>query len=597
MIDYCKELDYYLGSKVITGGLLLTGKWGSGKTYFIKEYKDNNKDKYAFAIISMFGVGSAAELHQKIKEEYLSVMLGVNSKSLEKVLDVTKKVTGITNDTVGKIKKTKAVVQPAVQGITSLVASVDLYSFIDVKSLIKDNLEFVLVFDDFERSSIPIKERMGLVNYYVENKEIKTIIIADEDKVSSKKYKEFKEKVISKTLYYSSVPEETISSIVNKLKFNSSDYSKYVKKNILEFVSAFKDSGYFNYRALKNCLVDYQRVYDAWAAVNGIEITQCDRFIYEYCARVYETKAGKYVHIDSTNSFAILDPKGLGDTETIKKYREETFSTDFYSVSNWIVNGEWDSGRFGNELLKKYVYPIKSPADRILEWTIYELEQADIDSGLPSLLEKAYSGELSRDELIALLSRLFSFEECGVKLPCRVDYSKIEAGFDKRCEEIKSGVINEPESIRIIDNSSINKKAHRLNQKINELDKKIVYWNNRKRYIEAMQSGSYIEMIGLQRYTYEAFDEEMCEAFSAEFFKANNFLRKRLSEALLSCHYVVPSSSRESIKTTVHNLEKIKSEYSVTEDEHGNDISCLATIEFIKKLDKVTNEYRSMIKK
>ena len=50
------ELDLFIKSEENNGALLITGKWGCGKSYLIKKcVKDlNSKNKYAIAIISLF---------------------------------------------------------------------------------------------------------------------------------------------------------------------------------------------------------------------------------------------------------------------------------------------------------------------------------------------------------------------------------------------------------------------------------------------------------------------------------------------------------------------------------------------------------------
>lgn len=67
--------------------------------------------------------------------------------------------------------------------------------------------KLVLVFDDLERSKQDKATFLGAINDYCENRNIKTIIIADEDHISEDEYKEFKEKVISHTLLILKVHE------------------------------------------------------------------------------------------------------------------------------------------------------------------------------------------------------------------------------------------------------------------------------------------------------------------------------------------------------------------------------------------------------
>ena len=79
------------------------------------------------------------------------------------------------------------------------------------------DVELILVFDDFERCSIPKDVLIGVLNEYLENRNIKTIIVADEDKIKDSRYKEYKEKLVSRTVKIDSDYDAIIESIV----FNS----------------------------------------------------------------------------------------------------------------------------------------------------------------------------------------------------------------------------------------------------------------------------------------------------------------------------------------------------------------------------------------
>lgn len=49
----------------------------------------------------------------------------------------------------------------------------------------KSKRKFVLVFDDLERCKINMIDLLGAINEYCENRNIKTIILADESKILS----------------------------------------------------------------------------------------------------------------------------------------------------------------------------------------------------------------------------------------------------------------------------------------------------------------------------------------------------------------------------------------------------------------------------
>lgn len=71
MMDTKKEIIDFINSNESNGALLITGKWGCGKSYLIKNLirEFNEEKKYAIAIISLFGINNVASLNYRIKEE------------------------------------------------------------------------------------------------------------------------------------------------------------------------------------------------------------------------------------------------------------------------------------------------------------------------------------------------------------------------------------------------------------------------------------------------------------------------------------------------------------------------------------------------
>lgn len=65
---------------------------------------------------------------------------------------------------------------------------------------------------------------MGAINEYSENRDIKIILIADEEHIKNEEYKEFKEKLISRTIKLVSNYDDTISSIINAYEENTVGY-------------------------------------------------------------------------------------------------------------------------------------------------------------------------------------------------------------------------------------------------------------------------------------------------------------------------------------------------------------------------------------
>ena len=91
-----------------------------------------------------------------------------------------------------------------------MLLSIDIHDFLPIEKEVycivageeqPVKKKLVLVFDDFERCKIGVIDLLGIINTYVEDKRIKTIVIASEDNIEDEEnYKTFKEKVVERTV-------------------------------------------------------------------------------------------------------------------------------------------------------------------------------------------------------------------------------------------------------------------------------------------------------------------------------------------------------------------------------------------------------------
>ena len=234
-------LDLYLEREDVEYATLLTGKWGCGKTYFIKNYieKKSKEKKYKFIYISLFGLKDIPSVNDAIFEELHPIISHKGVKILGGVLKSAIKL-GFKLD-LGGDKNDETSVN------------------IDFNKLNPfDNTEYkdlIFIFDDLERTLISTTEILGFINSICENENIKTIIIANEDEINNddKTYKRFKEKVIGKSFTIHNDNESYWKSFKEKY---SSQLNKYeIIINIIQ--STFERSGNKNYRNLIQTTDDY----------------------------------------------------------------------------------------------------------------------------------------------------------------------------------------------------------------------------------------------------------------------------------------------------------------------------------------------------
>ena len=308
-MDIKEEILTFINREEETGALLITGKWGSGKSYYIKRLAKelNEKKEEYLCVISLFGIDSVASLVKIVKERYIDANSNGFTRAVRKVGQTAKTVI----DTAGDIANIASGGNPVVAGVktgVSSVLSIDFFDFISVKNYIgsgKSKRKFVLVFDDLERCKINMIDLLGAINEYCENRNIKTIILADESKIlsneaslkkvtwkedekekeisitaqqkSAESYSEFKEKVIFQTLEFEVAYSEIIDAMISSYKESVAGYVNFLHCNAEIVKQVFRESGYNNLRSIKAILTNFERVY---SAINKAEVPN------EYTAKI-----------------------------------------------------------------------------------------------------------------------------------------------------------------------------------------------------------------------------------------------------------------------------------------------------------------------
>ena len=174
---------------------MLTGDWGSGKTFQWKKALDRAAKCGAsprYAYVSLFGLTSLSEVRKRVTEEIISAV----------------KLPG-RNDTVGEAVEGGAFslkplqilkILPVIPYLGRLESLAQELSFATVRNA-------VICFDDLERasSSLRIADVFGLASYLKEERQCRVLLISNQKKISSDSKEEFEtyfEKVVDETVNF-----------------------------------------------------------------------------------------------------------------------------------------------------------------------------------------------------------------------------------------------------------------------------------------------------------------------------------------------------------------------------------------------------------
>lgn len=130
------EIIEYIKSKEYVGALLVTGKWGSGKSYLIKEIAEvvnnsyNDKDFngiHRMLLISLFDVDSIEMLEKKIKNAILFQTYNLEKKNhnIDMFANGFKQIFNFIGQATGK------------SGLTNAALSINIYDFINIDSKLR----------------------------------------------------------------------------------------------------------------------------------------------------------------------------------------------------------------------------------------------------------------------------------------------------------------------------------------------------------------------------------------------------------------------------------------------------------------------------
>jgi hypothetical protein len=227
--------------------VMLRGRWGSGKTHFIKSILDSlvssGKDakKHRPLYVSLYGVEDPAEIGDQFFQQ-LHPFLGHKA---------TRLVGSVLRSTV------RATIKVDIAGRGELDGSLpDL----DLSSMLSGSKGRVIVFDDFERAEMVPVALLGYINPLVEHDDCKVVVVADETQISKEnEYWKRKEKTIGRTLEFRADADAAFDAFTDLIDIKAArTFLAKAKGTILEI---FADSDFDNLRLLKHFLWDFERLW------------------------------------------------------------------------------------------------------------------------------------------------------------------------------------------------------------------------------------------------------------------------------------------------------------------------------------------------
>lgn len=624
-MDLIEELKSYCDINNPVGALMLSGEWGSGKTYFIKKFIKSVKDKYVFVCISLFGIDSLDKLRVDVKKKWLekaSELDKLNGTKVLKIADSYKKVFGTIKEVLPENWQKKGEV------VSSIM---DLVNFVPISNRMSDK-KVILVFDDLERSNISCTDLLGCINDYCENQDFNTIIIANEGKIkdSSKNelsYHEIKEKIVQRVIHFVPDYEEIVSDTIELMPLGI-EYKGILRKNkqsLVKILSGeFNDSAIIeryrienykfgdnkkreeyqkeeknlrklleqrphNVRSFKCAIQDFERVYNK--LVNA-GIQDCSNWLLSFTCFMMANKAGLiWENSQYGNLFLYLD---------VEKLYPDVFNSNFIvnGFSEWIIHGEWNDEVITKEIqlfLKKK--NAATPLEILKTHNLPEVNEEIIDEGFKDLLVEAYEGKLSLDEYILFLYNCCYSRSYDIDLPA-IDWENVREGINKQIKYLINSEEKDSHSHMMIGDDSKEYftedewSAYQIIKKFRDNDVWI-YEKNKRLYIDLISSDLNDAFRNLSNKRYKAFSVEMESATINAFKNADNMDKNHFSGWFVGIWGQYSDIEEIDKQITTMALKKLREDLnSVMQDykEKNKNIAAKHTQNFIKKLDDIITQ-------
>lgn len=410
----------YITKPTVQYALLINGPWGSGKTFFWKNELAPvaaNKGK-KIIYVSLNGIRKIEALEHIM---FIRMLPYLQEDDKGRKSNIAVIFGNIANAASKHFLKNS--LSDLLKG-----ASVDMFDY-------KNTL---VCFDDLERCQIPIKEVLGYINDFVEHKNLKTVILADEthilklpnEKVS---YANTKEKVIGRVLNFILEPKDVMPQLFSRFSIDC-EFFVFLQNNESGISTVLEKFEVKNLRLVSFFLDVLEKVFPMLKSEQQFII---DEVIYFSASICIEFKTGRLESKDY-NDFKQLDdltpyyysrsmanPKDDDKNKSeevsfIKHYYDTYIGEDisnyqFYpAIYSYILSGYLDKSAFVNDLAKRKPVAVPDHIEsfsRLINFHFRSLENDEFSELVVKVQKYAVEGVYSIYDYLQLADFYFFFSD------------------------------------------------------------------------------------------------------------------------------------------------------------------------------------------
>lgn len=481
ILRYCREENTF-------GALLFCGEWGIGKTYLLEhEVAARLGDGFQILRISLFGEESVEGVRRKVQRAWRAFL---REAEPEKELP----------------EPEFSLPQPEGAG-----------------------KRVILAFDDLERTNLSQVEILGCINEYCENLHMKTIVIANEEKLealSAKRtgittgnpdqsareyllYSEMKEKLIVRTVKLEPDYVSIVESIVRGYRTQLPGYGSFLMNRCHDLTLLLEECEVRNLRSLRSGMQDFERIYEM-TEKEGLAEEDMRKYFTSFVLFTILAKAGK---ISRSHT------RGYSLNRLQQKYPdqyEDRYMPD--CIKDGIMTGEWREDEIRTHIIhmKEYRSGRMKPWNRLRMLSLMEMDDETVEDGWETFLAMAYAGELTPEEYLRLLQNLVQAREVGYSWPQTPAIRRLQEGAGRALEYVCEG----PEAPAVPENLPEEDGLEAYSEEEREIAEEITEFYEKKQYryaiarreiLRALKERNRNELYRCRRNETDRFDLEMAE--------------------------------------------------------------------------------------
>lgn len=426
-----EAVKVYLQEENSDYAIMLNGRWGCGKTYFVKneliEYIQEQNDREVI-YISLFGITTIDELYNNISLHLVNIKANEYAQNKRKLYDPNTHERKINTSESNSISFWAGMLNKSFNLLPQSETLKKITS--DINGKVINFNKYVFIFDDLERNSLGYATLLGFFDKVADQNNLKAILVCNEENIKKADkedfYKTFKEKVIGLTIEYS-------TNMVTEFD------------NIVEY--------YVKDQQCKKCFYEYKyHLLDIFKNANSCNLRTlifiCKRFLEIYVHTVeiydkYDTDANNKAYFLHEFISAITGSSILIKEQNKKNEFKDNYNALSFVNENQRISSAYMAYKFIDDYLTDYYY----------------------DENIISKVIKEFTGkaELERAGIVGLINNIYNIDDDEVAVK----------ELNKVLEEVEENKLNINIYPKILDNIFILTKTLTNDDKIRELKETI----------------------------------------------------------------------------------------------------------------------------